>query len=51
MYDEFPKEKKKKNRIFYAGDDALPLVCTPVSYLPLLFQGVSASGLPTNRYP
>ena len=23
------------------------LVCTPVPYLPLLFQGVSASGLPT----
>jgi hypothetical protein len=28
------------------------LFCTPVPYryLPLLFQGVSASDLPTNRY-
>ena len=29
--------------------DALPMVsiCTPVPYLPLMFQGVSASDLPT----
>jgi hypothetical protein len=28
--------------------DALPVsICTPVPYLPLLFQGVSASDLPT----
>jgi len=28
----------------------LHLFCTPVPNLPLLFQGVSASDLPTNQY-
>jgi hypothetical protein len=48
------KKKKKKNRIYknVCLYDALPVpisicTCTPVPYLPLLFQGVSASDLPT----
>jgi len=38
------QEKKKKNRIRNQFS-------TNAKYLPLLIQGVSASGLPTNGYP
>jgi hypothetical protein len=42
------RRKKKKNRIYKnAVLFAFLLICTPVPHLPLLFQGVSASGLPT----
>jgi hypothetical protein len=44
----FYKMKKKKNRIYKnVVLFAFLLICTPVPHLPLLFQGVSASGLPT----
>jgi len=54
--DGDPDEKEEEEeepylRTFACMYALLDLFCTPVPYLPLLFQGVSASGLPTNRYP
>jgi len=48
MVGEFEEEEEPylKLKVHSFAD----LFCTPEPYPPLLFQGVSASDLPTNRY-